>query len=634
MSNPFLRRATEYIRDDSAFLAIVSPEPLRAFVARHEKRDTLFDLPARIIGSPGSGKTMMATLSEFRLVEAILRDQASENNRVLAGALASAGLLANGKPLIAAVRVPMESEYRDYWELPYDAAVKTKLVLSLVQARAVLGLIRNLTASGRRKVEDLTFVAREGADATLAQIGGVDGTAIRNRAREVEAAIYNVGSGLIAPRLEDVPRAARDAYQPFEVLREVAIDWAGERLSVKPLVILDDAHTLHPEQFEALFRALTKREIKIGRWMMMRMDTLSPSSVFQSTADDVLPGLQRDRDFVDVFMQAAGDRANERKRFRKMATDMADRYLKLVEPLKERNFSQFSSLLSTEAPTLTAGQIADLRKSVDAEQFRLKIAPARREKIDRIVSDYAKGSTSHDVGEDVRLAMTRILFHRYINRLEHQSGALFEEDREPKTPLKADAGVAAGARVQLHEKFGRPLHYGIEDVCDASNENAELFLHLAGALVARMETRAIRNLDPALPPNQQQQALTEKAEEIIRSWSFPFARPIKRLIDVMAPLCLKDSLEPNARLGAGANAFGVPEEEMQALLASDDEFASVLKYAVSYGALVAVREYGQGGKLWCLLELSGPVCLAHGLTFNRGGFIESSVVEIKSFLKE
>ena len=38
MSNPFLRRATEYIRDDSAFLAIVSPEPLTAFVAKHKKR--------------------------------------------------------------------------------------------------------------------------------------------------------------------------------------------------------------------------------------------------------------------------------------------------------------------------------------------------------------------------------------------------------------------------------------------------------------------------------------------------------------------------------------------------------------------------------------------------------------------
>ena len=36
MTNPFLRRATEYIRDNSAFLAIVSPEPLMTFVAKHK----------------------------------------------------------------------------------------------------------------------------------------------------------------------------------------------------------------------------------------------------------------------------------------------------------------------------------------------------------------------------------------------------------------------------------------------------------------------------------------------------------------------------------------------------------------------------------------------------------------------
>ncbi len=79
--NPFLRRATEYIRDTAAFLSIASPEPLKTFIARHSKIGNLLDLPVRIIGSPGTGKTMMASLVEFRLVEAVLRDQSSEGNR-------------------------------------------------------------------------------------------------------------------------------------------------------------------------------------------------------------------------------------------------------------------------------------------------------------------------------------------------------------------------------------------------------------------------------------------------------------------------------------------------------------------------------------------------------------------------
>jgi len=65
MSNPFLRRATEYIRDDSAFLAIVSPEPLTAFVAKHKKRSLLFEQIVRVIGTPGSGKTILSQQFAF-----------------------------------------------------------------------------------------------------------------------------------------------------------------------------------------------------------------------------------------------------------------------------------------------------------------------------------------------------------------------------------------------------------------------------------------------------------------------------------------------------------------------------------------------------------------------------------------
>src|SRR3546814_14712725 len=113
MANPFLRRATEYVRDDESFLSIVSPAPLTTFLATSRNKDDMFELPVRIIGAPGSGKTMLATLAEFRMVETILKDETNPANRTLADALAQAGFLQDGKPNVAAVRVPMESEYRD-----------------------------------------------------------------------------------------------------------------------------------------------------------------------------------------------------------------------------------------------------------------------------------------------------------------------------------------------------------------------------------------------------------------------------------------------------------------------------------------------------------------------------------------
>ncbi|WP_028737719.1 hypothetical protein [Ciceribacter selenitireducens] len=211
--NPFLRRATEYIRDTTAFLAITSPEPIKTFIANHRRVNDLLDFPVRVIGSPGTGKTMMASLVEFRLIESILQDQSSQGNRALAAALSAARFADGEKPLVAAIRIPMESEYREFWELPYEPAVKTKLVLSLIQARAILGLIRTLTANKQREIDDIRFITRPEAEAQLIQIGGDESKEIRERAREVETLVYNIGASLLPPALSDIPDEVQKPYQ-------------------------------------------------------------------------------------------------------------------------------------------------------------------------------------------------------------------------------------------------------------------------------------------------------------------------------------------------------------------------------------------------------------------------------------
>ena len=60
MANPFEKRATEYLRDDEAFLAVVTPEPLATFFKKPAKEERLYDRLTMIIGTPGSGKTTLA----------------------------------------------------------------------------------------------------------------------------------------------------------------------------------------------------------------------------------------------------------------------------------------------------------------------------------------------------------------------------------------------------------------------------------------------------------------------------------------------------------------------------------------------------------------------------------------------
>src|SRR3546814_12165315 len=80
---------------------------------------------------------------------------------------------------------------------------------------------------------------------------------------------------------------------------------------MSPLVMLDDVHALHNDQLEAMFGMLSHREMKFGRWMMMRLDALSPGAVMRSHGSQPTHNRATGRDFVDLRMH--GDQKQDRQ---------------------------------------------------------------------------------------------------------------------------------------------------------------------------------------------------------------------------------------------------------------------------------------------------------------------------------
>jgi hypothetical protein len=257
------------------------------------------------------------------------------------------------------------------------------------------------------------------------------------------------------------------------------------------------------------------------------------------------------------------------------------------------------------------------------------VSAQRVEALRKEVDRYASGAQTQDVGRDVQAAMLKILIHRYTNRVPQQS--LFEgqeNDPTPRQEVAADAGVAEGARVHLRHAEKRALHFGLATISDASSDNAELFLHLSAALVDRMEARVINGDQPQLSARQQDRILVERSTKIIDGWNFPFAARVRGMVSAIAEDCLRESLRPNAPLGGGANAIGIPQDEFQQLLREREGLVQVLHYASAYNAVTVQPNYGQGGKLWCLIELGGPVVLRSALTLRRGGFLERQLSDL------
>ena len=135
MPNPFEKRATEYLRDDEAFLAIVTPEPVIRFFKKPAMEERLYDRLTMIIGTPGSGKTTLARLFEFTTLRTLLRNRSIGNYKPLIDTLTTCGAMRDERPILVGGRIPLEAEYREFRELPYSEDLQTRLMITLLQAR-------------------------------------------------------------------------------------------------------------------------------------------------------------------------------------------------------------------------------------------------------------------------------------------------------------------------------------------------------------------------------------------------------------------------------------------------------------------------------------------------------------------
>lgn len=636
MINPFEQRATEYIRDDEAFLAVVTPEPLFTFFQEPAQNKRLYDRLTMIVGTPGSGKTTLARLFQFSTLRTLLRNSGSNTHKPLIDALTSCDAINDLRPLLLGGRLPLGTEYSEFWEFPYSDEFKTRLMTALLQARAVLIWLRNIKATGV-SLDEIEVVPRADAEAALTAIGGISGKSLWERARAVELAIYKVSASLLPPNIGDIDEQATMAYRPFDTIESFRVVVGGGVLSLQPLVIFDDAHYLHPYQFTALQRWLARRELKVARWILTRLDALTPSDVLLESAEQgnsAEPGLQRTREITYIWMQSGRgkDRLKRRQAFRKMARDMSTRYLRQMEVFSRRQLFNLGDLLSEEEEALAPSKLRQLAQQVDVLQDRCGISAERRLALESAIANHLPGGSKDDRG--LQLAMLSILSERYAKRIPQHS--LFEEnsaDVEPNRPLTASSSVVEGARIHLLHKFERPCYFGIETLCDASSENAEQFLHLAARLVSQSETQLIRAKPATLSSRQQHRLLRERASEMVQEWDFPEHQLVRHLAEGMAVQCLAKSLEGNASLGGGATAIGIPQEEYDKIPEIHPELARVLKFGVAYNAFLVVHKHSAKKRLWCLIELSGVLLVRHGLTLKRGGFLESRSEDLVRLLR-
>jgi len=624
MINPWHKRANELIRDPLALLPLISPQPVRQFFSGDSS--SLFDRFVVIVGSPGSGKTTLARLLEFSTLSSALDAHTRSEVRPLIDALNSAGVISDLKPRVLGVRLPANAQYRAIWELPYSEDIRHKLLRSLLQARAVLGWLRQLEGE-RVALNQIELITTGTGDAERTAIHADSLDQFRMLARETELRIFKLLSALVPPgEAELAGYTSSVTYDPLSALSAIVIkdfQGTGESIELRPMLMIDDAHELHASQFQDLDLWLRNREVQIARWVLTRVDSISPSE-FRRTqlVDDIetpLPGTSHGR---DRLIRTLLGRDQNRQAFRLVAADIGKRYLAQLTVFANKGVASLADALSEAQPSLTSTDIKNLRDQVGALSTETAVSQSSLEALDQVLPENAP--------EDLRLAVTRIFLNREALRTPQRS--LFSgpsaDEQEESSPKKVGATLVNGAALQLLHEFDRPFYFGFTRLADASNQNIEQFISLAGVLVDELETLIVRSKPPRLDARRQHKLLTARATKIMDEWDFPYAPRVRRLVDFISEQCVEITRRPNAPLGDGANAFGVPQDDLK-LLDQDTDLAQVIHYALAYQAIVMVEEYSCKKRQWCLFELGGIPSIAAGLTFSRGGFVEGRMSQLK-----
>ena len=171
--------------------------------------EALYDRLVLLSGQPGSGKTTIARVFEYTTIAALLRNRDLDTYREIVKTVRDCHVIEDDRAAVIGCRLPMEPDYRDFWELPYSNEHKAALFFALVQARAVLSWFRQLEADGI-DLSVVTISCKPGAEAATEAIGGTGAEAVAGEARRVEGAIFQVGRSSRRQGFEEMSPTQRE----------------------------------------------------------------------------------------------------------------------------------------------------------------------------------------------------------------------------------------------------------------------------------------------------------------------------------------------------------------------------------------------------------------------------------------
>ncbi len=514
-----------------------------------------------------------------------------------------------------------------------DLAKKKRLLLSLLNARIILAVLRSILVlkglrypeiSALEQIEISFSIDTSSVGLTLP----CSGKQLYDWACGVEQKVCDALDSFITPT-DGLP--GHDYLIALDIIKYPFILYAGQPITERVLLMLDDVHKLTWEQRRFLREELIDNRLPVGIWMAERLEALGVEELLSE-------GAILGRDHEGVINLEAFWRGN--RRFEGVVKNIADCR---VREAADTDIESFNGCL---------------QNSLDGEKWQNKFAEGKL-----IVSERVRSSADQ-----------KQRYIQWVSEREQQKGTEKDNaiawktleiliDREERKPYKQltifdlplevnelekrdDSQVRAAAELFFCKEFKIPYYYGISRLANIASSNIEQFLWLTGSLFEVSLSAALLKQPCALPPNQQQQILKQAVEQ---RWNtlpqqVKYGHDVRKFLEAIGELSKWETNRPNAPYAPGVTGIAISMADRDKLqdpqqLAKDPGLAQlsrVIQICVAYNFLEVVVDAKQGqkgGQRWMLLYLNRMLCVHFDLPLTYGGWRPQSLTKLFRWLQ-
>lgn len=559
---------------------------------------------------PGGGKTSLFRLFNPDSLQEI--SQHPSDYKDLSQRLKLYGVINEDGPTLLGIYLRL-SDYGSFQDLQVSDKKKSQYFFSLIGCRLILKTLLGILELKNLTIKDIDQITiNKPSNVVLPRLTlPCNGKQLYEWASGMERDICGIVNRFDLS--ENDVMGIWSGFDYFRILDPKNISLAGDEITTKTLIMLDDMHELRKPQRKLLLESIVPKRFPVSIWLAERLEAL--------TLSDLVPGIPK-REYDEIFLEHFWE--SRRKSFETFVKSISTKRVEMAK----LDFEMNSLHQHLEDSIDTPGRNPKFKQISSDIRNKLHPLTLRTSAYDKWISSQEKKIQS-PMDDSIGWRSLEI---RIARREKNAQTTLFDMPLKHETD-DSDTGLKSYAEFFLHHEYRVPYYFGFTRISQLSTFNVDQFLEIASILFDDAISQRIKDKKHSTLSAERQQTVIkrvakshwEQIQKKIRN-----GEAVTAFLTNFRDFALEQTLQPNAPYVPGVTGIGISKKHYDKLIDHQDHglnknytrLAEILQTCISHNLLKVTYEAKQGksGNEATLLYLNRLLCAHFDLPLGKGGW--------------